>query len=107
MALGLQHSWWRQQLGWLCYWSRGELVGRKHTVPHSSAAGGPAGWVCGSPSWLAEGRAGGELGIAASLCPLLATEPVLSCVLVWDASPGEAGQHHVPLCYFTEQLLGE
>lgn len=83
------------------------MVGEKRTVPHSSAAGGPAGWVCGSPSWLAEGRAGGELGMAASPCPLLAVEPVLSCVLVWDASPREGGQHHVPLSYFTEQLLGE
>lgn len=36
--------------------------------------GGTAGWVLCSTHWLAEGRAGGELGFGASPCPLLATE---------------------------------
>lgn len=64
-----------------------------------------AGCFCGSACWLAEGRAGGELGTGASLCPLLAVECIVSCVLVWDAQPGEGSQHHVPLCYFRNSYL--
>lgn len=38
------------------------------------------------------GRAGGEPDIAA---------------LCWPGMPSPGGQHHVPLCYFRNQLLGK
>lgn len=47
------------------------MVGKKHALPHSRMVL-EEGWrdgFCGSASWLAEGRAGGEPDVAASPMP--------------------------------------
>lgn len=62
---GLQHSWRRQQLGWLCYWSRSE--DKKHTLPHRRLVP-EEGWQGGFVA-VPHGWQGGERVVSGALLP--------------------------------------